>query len=111
MRPVHALGVVALAAVWGLVSLGLAVFGTALAFVLLYALMDALGPGRAALNTYLVPVFALAYGSVFLDEQVGAEALAGLALVLAGVAVAGTRRPEPAVPVQSDRTVTESCPV
>ncbi len=76
-----------------LAVLALAVFGTALAFILLYALMDVIGPGRAALNTYLVPVFALGYGSALLDERIGAGAIAGLLLVLAGVAIAGRRDP------------------
>jgi len=75
---------------------GLAVGGTTLAFILLYMLMDHIGPGRVALNTYLVPVFALAYGSAFLGERFGAGAFAGLALVLAGVAFAGRRRQQPA---------------
>jgi len=36
-------------------------------------------------------VLALGYGAVFLDEGVGASALIGLALILAGVTL-GTRR-------------------
>ena len=39
------------------------------------------------LVTYLVPSLALVYGAVFLDEPVKALSLAGLALVLAGVAL------------------------
>jgi drug/metabolite transporter (DMT)-like permease len=40
---------------------------------------------------------ALVYGAVFLDEEVSALALGGLALVLAGVAL-GTRRTPVATP-------------
>ncbi len=83
---------------WGPAAavLALAVFGTALAFILLYWLMDAVGAGRTALNTYLVPVFALGYGSAFLDERIAAGAYAGFVLVLVGVALAGRRdRPAP----------------
>ena len=39
------------------------------------------------LVTYLVPSLALVYGAVFLDESMTVVALAGLALVLAGVAL------------------------
>jgi drug/metabolite transporter (DMT)-like permease len=39
------------------------------------------------LVTYLVPSLALVYGAVFLDENVTAVSLVGLALVLAGVAL------------------------
>jgi drug/metabolite transporter (DMT)-like permease len=35
-----------------------------------------------------VPAFALVYGAVFLDEAVTAAALAGLALILTGTALA-----------------------
>jgi len=78
----------------------LALGGTALAFIALYALMDAVGPARVALNTYFVPVFALAYGAAFLDESMGVEALGGLALVLVGVAYAS--RKDPAAPVAAE---------
>lgn len=74
-----------------LAVVGLAIGGTALAFILLYALMDRIGPGMVSLNTYLIPVFALLYGAMFLDERLGLGAFAGLVLVLAGVAMAGRR--------------------
>lgn len=73
----------------------LALGGTALAFIALYALMDAIGPGRVALNTYFVPIFALAYGALLLDERIGVEALGGLALVLVGVAYASRQDGRP----------------
>ena len=41
--------------------------------------------------TYLVPPVALVYGALFLDEGIGIAALAGLVLILGGVAL-GTRR-------------------
>jgi drug/metabolite transporter (DMT)-like permease len=69
----------------------LAVVGTALAYLLFFQLIAGAGAGRAALVTYLVPPFALAYGAGFLGERVGAAAVAGLALTLAGVALATGR--------------------
>ena len=76
---------------------GLGVVGTALAFVIFYALIAEIGAGRASLVSYLAPGVALFYGAVFLDERVGWAALVGLGLILAGVASAGRRKavPEP----------------
>jgi drug/metabolite transporter (DMT)-like permease len=73
-------------AVLAVVALG--VLGSALAYVLYFALIAQAGASRAILVTYLVPAFALVYGAVFLDEAVTASALGGLALVLAGTTLA-----------------------
>jgi drug/metabolite transporter (DMT)-like permease len=69
-----------------IVALG--TLGTGLAYLLYFALIAGAGASRAILVTYLVPAFALVYGAVFLDEAVTASALAGLALILAGTALA-----------------------
>jgi drug/metabolite transporter (DMT)-like permease len=72
---------------------------TAVAYLIFFTIIARAGAGYAALVTYLVPPVALGYGAVFLDEGVGATALIGLVLILAGVAL-GTRRavrsPQPA---------------
>jgi drug/metabolite transporter (DMT)-like permease len=69
----------------------LGVPGTALAYLLFFALITGPGAAYASLVTYLIPPIALAYGAIFLGERFGAAALGGLALILAGVAL-GTRR-------------------
>lgn len=69
----------------------LGIVGTALAYLLFFAIISGSGASRAGLVTYLVPPVALAYGAVFLHESIGVAALVGLVLILAGVAV-GTRR-------------------
>jgi len=72
--------------------------GTALAFVIFYKLIAEVGAGRASLVSYLAPGVALFYGAVFLDEAITAAAVAGLVLILGGVALASSRRapvPEP----------------
>ncbi len=61
--------------------------GTALAYLLFFALVNGPGAAYAALVTYLIPPIALAYGAIFLGERFGAAALGGLALILAGVAL------------------------
>jgi drug/metabolite transporter (DMT)-like permease len=62
--------------------------GTAVAYLLFFALIQRAGANYATLVTYLVPPIALAYGAIFLDESFGVTALAALALVLMGVALA-----------------------
>ena len=57
---------------------------SALAFMLFFQLITAIGPGRAAVITYINPVVALALGVAVLGEHVGPGAIAGLLLILAG---------------------------
>jgi drug/metabolite transporter (DMT)-like permease len=66
----------------------LGVFGSGIAYLLYFALIASAGASRAILVTYLVPAFALAYGAIFLDEPLTLTALAGLALILSGTALA-----------------------
>src|SRR2546429_9140433 len=61
--------------------------GTALAYLLFFALISGPGAAYASLVTYLIPPIALAYGAIFLGERFGAAAFGGLALILAGVAL------------------------
>jgi drug/metabolite transporter (DMT)-like permease len=81
----------------------LAVVGTALAYLLFFALISSAGSGYASLVTYLVPPVALAYGAIFLDERFGATAFVALLIVLAGVALGtgGVRLRRRAVQVAS----------
>ncbi len=65
-----------------LVVLGL--FCTAAAFVIWAWLVAEVGPGRALVITYVAPVVAVALGVAILGESVGAGAVAGLLLILAG---------------------------
>jgi drug/metabolite transporter (DMT)-like permease len=65
----------------------LGVLATGVAYLLYFGLIAGAGASKAVLVTYLVPALALAYGAVFLGEEVTALALAGLALVLGGVAL------------------------
>jgi drug/metabolite transporter (DMT)-like permease len=73
---------------WESVAAGLTlgVAATAFAFQLYFGLIAGVGASRAILVTYLVPALALVYGIVLLDEPLRWTAVAGLALVLTGVA-------------------------
>jgi len=65
------------------VALGLA--GTALAQILSYRMIRIYGPSRSVVVAYLLPVFALFYGAVFLSESLTLQKLAGLLLISGGV--------------------------
>jgi drug/metabolite transporter (DMT)-like permease len=80
-----------------LAVLVLGAVGTALAFVIFYKLIAETGAGRASLVSYLAPGVALFYGALFLDEAITVAAIAGLVLILGGVALASRprRRHEP----------------
>ena len=69
-------------AIASLVILG--VFCTAAAFVLYGALITEVGPSRGTVITYVAPAVALVLGVLALDEHLGAGAIAGLVLILAG---------------------------
>src|SRR5215216_3111924 len=89
-----------LPAVAAVVALG--AIGTALAFVIFYKLIAEAGAGRASLVSYLAPGVALFYGAVVRDEAITVAAVAGLVLILGGVALAsGPRRPREREPVPS----------
>jgi drug/metabolite transporter (DMT)-like permease len=62
----------------------LGVFCTAGAFALFAALISSIGAAKTLIITYVAPVVALACGVAFLDESVGAGAIAGLVLILSG---------------------------
>jgi drug/metabolite transporter (DMT)-like permease len=72
-------------AVLAVVALGL--LGTALAFVLYFRLIGEIGFGRASVVAYTIPPVALVYGVLLLDESLTPAMLAGMALILGGVAL------------------------
>jgi drug/metabolite transporter (DMT)-like permease len=82
----------------------LGIFGTAIALLFYYRMLSSYGSTRASLVTYLLPPTALVYGALILDEPVTLNAILGLALILAGVALGSgllrfpRREPLPATP-------------
>jgi drug/metabolite transporter (DMT)-like permease len=85
---------VSAASVASLVILG--VLGTGVAYVLNYQIITSEGATVAATVTYLLPVVAIVLGVVVLGETVTVTVLAGIALVLAGVALTRPREQAPA---------------
>jgi drug/metabolite transporter (DMT)-like permease len=67
--------------------IALAVIGTAVAQIILYRVLRSDGAARVSLVTYLLPLTALLYGVLLLGEPLTWEELAGMALILGGVAL------------------------
>jgi drug/metabolite transporter (DMT)-like permease len=66
----------------------LAVFCTALAYILYFRLILRAGAAKAIAVTFLIPVFAMAWGALLLAERIDAAMLTGCAVILIGTALA-----------------------
>lgn len=69
----------------------LGLVGTGFAFVLMGRLVGRVGPTRASIVGYLIPVVALGLGVVLRGDDVGPFALAGVVLVVVGAYLASRR--------------------
>jgi len=65
-------------------ALALALASTALAYLLYFRLIATIGPARALTVTFLIPVFGVLWGFLFLDEPVAANTVCGCVLILGG---------------------------
>ncbi len=72
-------------ALWSLITVG--VLCTGVAYILYFKLIENAGPARALTVTFLVPVFAIAYGVLLLGESVTAWMVACGAVILVGTAL------------------------
>jgi drug/metabolite transporter (DMT)-like permease len=71
-----------------LAVLALAVGCTAVAYLLYFRLIARIGPANAIAVTFLIPVFAVGWGWLFLAERVTPAIVIGCAVILAGTALA-----------------------
>ncbi len=74
----------------------LAFFGTAIAFIVYFKLIERSSASYASLVTYLMPIYGVVLGVIFLDEQVSIWILMGAALILFGIST--TKQPKPSKP-------------
>lgn len=86
LRPAHMPG----ANAW-LAVIVLGIVCTGLAYVLYFRLIEQAGPSRALAVTFLIPVFAVTYGALFLGEPVTLKMIVCGAIVLAGTALSTGR--------------------
>ena len=70
---------------WALVAVG--VMCTAIAYVLFFRIIDRAGPSKALAVTFLVPVFAVVYGVIFLQETLTLWTLVCGTVILMGTAL------------------------
>lgn len=75
----------------------LALLCTAVAYILYFRLMSRVGPTNAVSVTFLIPLFAILWGALFLGEAITAQMVIGGGIVLVGIALAlglvGPNRP------------------
>ncbi|MCM2271219.1 MAG: DMT family transporter [candidate division Zixibacteria bacterium] len=64
--------------------LGLAIICSAVAYLFYFKLIADIGPTKALTVTFLMPLFGIIWGMLFLGEQITAPMLAGMALILLG---------------------------
>ena len=72
---------------WLIVAL-LAFLGTGLAYVFYFRLIANAGPANAVAVTYLVPIFAVVWGGVFLGERLTLPLVGGCIVIFLGTALA-----------------------
>lgn len=73
---------------------------TGVAHLLYFGLLETVGVARTVIVTYLVPVFAMLWGYLVLDEGVTLKMLTGAACILTGIGLT-TYRPKPKVVKES----------
>lgn len=96
-----------------LALLAVGVLCTGLAYLLFFRLIDSAGPARALTVTYVIPVFALAYGVGLLGESLSAPMVWCGAVIVFGTALASGafRRPSDVVnPAQQTKEHKEKAP-
>ena len=79
----------------------LGLIGTGVAYVLNYQIITSEGATVASTVTYLLPIVAIVLGVLVLGEHISLLILAGIALILAGVAL--TRNPPQRAPAKVTR--------
>ncbi|RZL11865.1 MAG: DMT family transporter [Rubrivivax sp.] len=72
---------------------GLALLCTALAYLLFFRLIARVGPTRALTVTFLIPVFGMLWGALFLKEQITPFMLAGAGVIVLGTLLSNRAAP------------------
>ena len=69
-------------------ALALGLMCTGIAYVMFFKLVEEVGATRTITLTFLLPVFGILWGSIFLGEKVSGQMALGTAVILAGTALA-----------------------
>lgn len=81
---------------------------TGIAYAFLFRLIGKVGPSRAVMVTYLVPLFGVAWAWLVLDEALTVPMAIAGALILGGVALAQQRRKATGAPVRATEAPCET---
>lgn len=68
-------------------AIALSIGGTGIAYILYFKLIADIGPSKAITVAYLVPLFGIVWGILFLQEHLTSQTILGGVLVLLGVAL------------------------
>lgn len=90
LGPVPDVGALSWEAGGSVVLLG--AFGTGLAFLVFYTLIERVGATNASMVTYLIPVVGLLAGWLILGERFGPHVLVGAGVIVAGIWLAQRQR-------------------
>lgn len=74
-------------------------FGSGLAYVLYYRLISTVGATRTLIVTYIIPVMALLWGWLLLNETLSIRTFAGMGLIISGIVLVNRERPLQSKPV------------
>ena len=80
------------ASVWSVSILG--VFGTAIAFILYFKLIERTSAGYASMVTYLMPIYGVLLGAAFLEEAITGWMILGAGLILGGISFVNRKKKE-----------------
>ncbi|MEQ8242938.1 EamA family transporter [Fulvivirga sp.] len=69
----------------------LSFFGTAVAFVVYFNLIERAPASFVSLVTYIMPIFGIALGTIFLDEVITSTMVLGMLLILSGILIVNIR--------------------
>ncbi|MCZ7575015.1 MAG: EamA family transporter [Ardenticatenaceae bacterium] len=92
-------------AVASIAALGL--LGSGLAYVLYYRLISTVGATRTLLVTYIIPVTAILWGWLLLDETLSLRTFLGLGLIISGILLVNREHPAGRAPVAVKRVVAD----
>lgn len=68
-------------------AVALAILGTAIAYILYFKLIANVGPAKAISVAYMVPLFGIIWGVLFLQEHLSLQTIIGGVMILTGVAL------------------------
>ncbi|MHA0858034.1 DMT family transporter [Paenibacillus sp. CMAA1364] len=93
-----------------LMIIGLGVFGSGIAYILFYYIVEKGSPEFAMMVTYLVPCTAVIWGVTLLNEHIKWTLILGLMIILVGVFIA-SRRPKIIEPLSITHASEEVVPI